>query len=494
MPVIRAFIADDLERFVAFYARQTSAVPYTPRLTEELFSRRVLRHPCFAPEDLLVAIDADEVVGFVHVGSWPKPRTITPMTGWLGPFWEFDTIVNLQFPADAPELGDRLIRSAEERSRVKKRSRFAAFSRLGGYLFYKDLYLAGEPLCWDGSVHVQDGLVRAGYIKTEPTRLMGMRLKKRPMESRAKIDIDIEIRDVVPKRKPAPFMGFAGLPGRMVMAYHKGELAGSCGFARLENSVTVDHGKPVASFGMGTVERFQRQGVGTCVLTRALGLMWDEGVRKVVLQTGDDNLPAVRLYEALGFKTEPAAHAHGFKKDPVRQLLRREMVKIVVVDGASSSGKTSLVDRFALRASGRYRKFHIDDFIKTMPSGLWIERSRSDEGWAEIGKDFTLFLKREHEAFEHVIADAFYKTTEARDHLFNAFGRSNVYYVQLFCGLEELDRRERERGDRRPGLARSQFDLVYQFSGFDARIDSTDKSVDECVEELIRNVSPPHVL
>ncbi|MBI5361290.1 MAG: GNAT family N-acetyltransferase [Planctomycetes bacterium] len=315
MMQISSFKHNILENLTAFYNSQTLTVPYTPRIDSEMFERRVLQHPLFDPDGLLLAVDGNRIQGMVHTGFWTKPKAVTPQTSWLGPFWEFGTIVMFLFPREYPEAGNCLIRAAEDYSRKKGRTQFAGFSRLGGYLFYKDLYLAGEPLCWDGAPHIQNSLIKAGYRKTEPTCLMGMRLKERPKEIPTKIELNICVKDAPAGQAPAPFSGFGGKPGRMVLSYHQGEFTGSCGFARLENTITAGREKPIGAFGMGTAERFQRQGVGTHLLTRALGLMWDEGIRKVVLQTGDDNIPAVRFYEKLGFKTEPEAHAHGFRKE-----------------------------------------------------------------------------------------------------------------------------------------------------------------------------------
>ena len=122
MVEIRSLTVDDLASLVAFYTQQTSSVPYTPKLTVDMFTRRVLQHPLFDPEDLILAIDAKELAGLCHVGFWPKPSKTTQKTAWLGPYWEFGAIVNLLFPAGASEIGAQLIGSAEDRARKKGRT------------------------------------------------------------------------------------------------------------------------------------------------------------------------------------------------------------------------------------------------------------------------------------------------------------------------------------------------------------------------------------
>lgn len=165
------------------------------------------------------------------------------------------------------------------------------------------------------------------------------------------------------------------------------------------------------------------------------------------------------------------------------------MRSIVVVNGASSSGRTSLVRRFQELAPVEYWKIHIDEFITCLPSEMWDRCSHTDSGWVEIGKEFNLHLAEITKRHNRIVADAFYKLPAARDHLFTLLGRERVFYVQLFCELEELERRERARGDRRTGLARSQSESVYSFSGYDLRIDSTRESIDSCANILMSSVT-----
>ena len=160
------------------------------------------------------------------------------------------------------------------------------------------------------------------------------------------------------------------------------------------------------------------------------------------------------------------------------------MPNLVVVVGASSSGRTSVVNQYCSSDGSDYFRAHIDEFILQLPPGMWERCRNSDEGWTEIGLAFNEHLFSRLGNHEHVIADAFYKTPTARKHLFTKFDRKDVFLVQLFCELEELERRESIRGNRRLGLARSQFDLVYAFTDYDLRIDSTSRSVSECTKEL----------
>lgn len=162
--------------------------------------------------------------------------------------------------------------------------------------------------------------------------------------------------------------------------------------------------------------------------------------------------------------------------------------KIIVINGASSSGTTCLVNRFCTLVSHRYHQAHIDDFLSELPLGMWECCCDSDDGWARIGKAFNEHLFELSTRHDRVIADSFYKLPPAINHLFSMFGRENVFFLQLFCELSELERREKARGDRRRGLARSQFDQIYAFRDYNLLIDSTFLSVEECTWRLIEQL------
>ena len=157
--------------------------------------------------------------------------------------------------------------------------------------------------------------------------------------------------------------------------------------------------------------------------------------------------------------------------------------------GASSAGKTSLVKAFCATHPFNYKPVYIDEFIKTLTPAQWKKWSGSDEDWAKIGMVFNDHLKTIFDKHPNLIADAFYKSPTAREHLFKTLGRENIFYVQLYCKLTVLERREKERGNRKIGLARSQHAALYAFDAYDLKIDSTELSREETANKLINAIN-----
>ncbi|GIF45828.1 chloramphenicol 3-O phosphotransferase [Asanoa ferruginea] len=79
------------------------------------------------------------------------------------------------------------------------------------------------------------------------------------------------------------------------------------------------------------------------------------------------------------------------------------------------------------------------------------------------------------------------------DDLLDTFTGYDVTLVEVRCAQEELDRRERVRGDRSVGLARSQT-LVYAHGEADIVVDTTNTDANECAAAVVvalREVSSP---
>jgi chloramphenicol 3-O phosphotransferase len=71
----------------------------------------------------------------------------------------------------------------------------------------------------------------------------------------------------------------------------------------------------------------------------------------------------------------------------------------------------------------------------------------------------------------------------------------NVLFVGVRCPVEVAEQRERDRGDRMPGLATAHIDLVHAHGIYDLDVDTSVLTAMECAEKIrerLLNGPPPN--
>ncbi len=71
------------------------------------------------------------------------------------------------------------------------------------------------------------------------------------------------------------------------------------------------------------------------------------------------------------------------------------------------------------------------------------------------------------------------------DNLLSLITDLDVFFVGVHCSLPELERREMQRGDRRAGEARQDFESVHGITSYDLEINS-ENALDDNVAILMR--------
>ena len=150
--------------------------------------------------------------------------------------------------------------------------------------------------------------------------------------------------------------------------------------------------------------------------------------------------------------------------------------KILLINGASSSGKSTLCRALQATLDEPFWHYSIDHFRNT--GVLPMERiDRGDFAWADLREAFfegfhrclpALAAAGNSLVVEHVV-----ETQAWMSRLVALLASFDVFYVGLRCPLAELEARERSRGDRRPGEARHDHATVHTFGLYDLELDST---------------------
>lgn len=162
--------------------------------------------------------------------------------------------------------------------------------------------------------------------------------------------------------------------------------------------------------------------------------------------------------------------------------------KIIIINGPSSAGKTTLALALQRQLDVPFIRFSFDLFIdhKAFPS----EQIKSGKfSWEQmrpsVFQGLHQCLPALATAGNNLIFDHIIETKAWLYELVSLISELDVFFVGLHCSLPELERRERQRGDRRPGEARQDYQTVHSIPSYDLELDS-EQPLEENVTRLIQ--------
>jgi chloramphenicol 3-O phosphotransferase len=167
--------------------------------------------------------------------------------------------------------------------------------------------------------------------------------------------------------------------------------------------------------------------------------------------------------------------------------------KIIILNGTSSSGKTSITkDLFKLFPKDEtcllsYDTF-IEDYFKLLanrfPIYSDIDYSKPHPGNKFILPSIKILFYHTVQTFSElgktVIVDIVLSDKKQLLEISKILEDYYVLFVGVHCPVEELRRREIARGDRRKGTAEYQLGFVHQNAVYDLEVSSFDNSSNEC--------------
>jgi len=160
--------------------------------------------------------------------------------------------------------------------------------------------------------------------------------------------------------------------------------------------------------------------------------------------------------------------------------------RIIVLNGVSSSGKTTLVRELQKKLSETYYWLANDTFVNMLPFKCWGDNLKEYMSQALIMLNKVIKTFSDDE--KNVIIDQVMQTTDKSDIFKDLVIRLHGYpvlLVNVVCPIPELERREKERGDRNIGQAVSQLSLLNPQDGYDIVVDTFNKSISDCADEII---------
>jgi chloramphenicol 3-O phosphotransferase len=163
---------------------------------------------------------------------------------------------------------------------------------------------------------------------------------------------------------------------------------------------------------------------------------------------------------------------------------------VIVLNGVSSVGKSSTARAFQTIAARTFLHVAMDAFLEMLPDGFfgdprgyWFETE--DDGGApktlvRVGPECARAMRAMRAAIaamagaghDLIVDDVIFDPADVDDYRRRLAG-ADLRFVGLFAPLALAEAREKARGDRVPGLARGQHDLVHRGIAYDLAIDTS---------------------
>jgi len=153
----------------------------------------------------------------------------------------------------------------------------------------------------------------------------------------------------------------------------------------------------------------------------------------------------------------------------------RPLGKIILLNGASSSGKSSLARAVQARIEEPFWHISIDHLRDA--GVLPTARIKSGEfQWATMRDAFFEGFEQSLLAYvrcgNNLIVEHIMESRDWLLRLVRLLADEDVFFVGLHCDLAELERREIARGDRKVGDARRDYHQIHSYCLYDAELDS----------------------
>src|SRR6266550_4530095 len=184
--------------------------------------------------------------------------------------------------------------------------------------------------------------------------------------------------------------------------------------------------------------------------------------------------------------------------------------RIILINGTSSSGKTTLVRALQAATPDLWLEMGIDRFAYALPGRVngqltWPllftyvrPNGRSDGPFTiettALGNRFISGMHAAAAALAdsglNVIVDHVILEPEWVEEMSRLWARFDVFFVGVRCPLDAVLERERGREDRTMGQAEAQFDVVHRWTTYDVEVDTSVLTPGEAVSRILAALEP----
>jgi chloramphenicol 3-O phosphotransferase len=177
-------------------------------------------------------------------------------------------------------------------------------------------------------------------------------------------------------------------------------------------------------------------------------------------------------------------------------------VQVIVLNGGSSSGKSSLATCLKQQLGGTWLTLGIDDLIRALSHGPTDRGAGgsikfASDGSIAVGEKFRSAEAAWYEGLAAIaragtgviVDDVFLDGGESQARLRNVLQGLAVLWVGVRCQTEVAVAREFQREGRVRGMARDQAEQVHVGVSYDMVVDTTDTTSMECARSITARIA-----
>ncbi len=175
-------------------------------------------------------------------------------------------------------------------------------------------------------------------------------------------------------------------------------------------------------------------------------------------------------------------------------------VRVIVLNGGSSSGKSGIARCLQAVLPGTWPAFGADTLVEAVPASLRQAETGGigfgADGQVSVGDEFRALdvawsrgvAERARAGARIVVDEVFLGGAASQDRWRTALEGLGVLWVGVRCESAVAAGREVARGDRVPGMAAAQAELVHRGVVYDLEVDTTRTESMECARMIAARV------
>jgi chloramphenicol 3-O phosphotransferase len=161
---------------------------------------------------------------------------------------------------------------------------------------------------------------------------------------------------------------------------------------------------------------------------------------------------------------------------------------VILLNGTSSSGKTSIANELLKLSKDPYFFFSVDQFLEpAMPKTINMDIEEDLRKIDRAISGFNHALRAYAGSVDFMIVDHVLQKRIWLNEVATALKDSEVFFIGVLAPLKILEQRESARIDRQPGTARAQFDLINSYQ-YDLAIETDKLGPTEAAAKILSHV------